>query len=238
VLAAWNREHPDSFWGLERQAARLISKERWAEAKAPLERLLALCPEYVGPGNAYEPLAKVHRQLSEPDAEMRVLRRLAELDADAVDACLRLLGLCEAAGDWAGLSWGAERLLAVDPLLKAPHRSMIRAARELGTPAGAMGSYRALLVMDPTDPADLHLGLARLLRSQGKLEDAKRQLLEALEEAPRFREAHREVLALARQMEGRRTGGGSGTAPGDASPPEKASGERAPDGKAHPKEQP
>ena len=200
-LARWNREHPDNFWGLRRLAVHLVSKERWEEAKKPLEKLLALCPEYVGPGNGYELLARVHRQLSETDAEREVLKKLAVLDADAVGVYLRLLELCTRVKDWKGLASNARRLLAVNPLLKAPHRYLAQAMEELGTPAEAVSSYRSLLSMDPVDPSGLHFRLARLLRGQGDLEKAKRQLLMALEESPRFRDAHRELLAVVRQLE-------------------------------------
>jgi len=201
ILAAWVEKNPRNFWGLQRQAIYLLSKEQWEEAKKPLEKLLKLCPGYTGPNNAYELLAAIHRKLSERDAEIKLLKKLSELDASAVAANLRLLELCTEERDWKELGLAAERLLAIQPLLKAPHRSLIEAMEKLGTSARGMQAYRALLVMDPIDPADLHFRLARLLRGQGKLKEARRNLLQALEEAPRFRDAHRELLALVRQME-------------------------------------
>lgn len=207
ALAAWNREHPENFWGLQLYALSLLSREQWEDAKKPLQKLIELCPEYAGPNNAYELLAAIHRRLEETDAERRVLEKLAALDADAVPVYLRLLDLCADAKDWKGLAAAAERLLAVNPLLKAPHRSLARAMEEQRTPARAIPSYRALLSMGPVDPADLHYRLARLLRQEGKLEEAKRQLLLALEEAPRFRDAHRELLEIVRQMAQKSDGG-------------------------------
>jgi hypothetical protein len=96
-----------------------------------------------------------------------------------------------------------------------------------------VGSYRALLVLDPTDPADLHLELARVLRSQGRVSEAKRHVLQALEEAPRFREAQRELLSLAGAPDSPASGAGapeSGppTAPGDALPAPDAGPEEKP----------
>jgi tetratricopeptide (TPR) repeat protein len=217
-LAAWVREHPDSFWGLQRHALQLMAEKRWQEAKKPLLRLLALCPGYTGPDNAYELLAAVHRQLSEADAEREVLAKLTELDGDAAGALLRLLELCAAAKEWRGLGLAAERLLAVNPLLKAPHRHFARAMEELDSPARAIPSYRSLLLMDPLDPAGMHFRLARRLREEGRLEEAKRQLLAALEEAPRFRDAHRELLALVRQIAARCEQGSPGTSNGKGEP--------------------
>lgn len=196
ALAAWTRENPRNYRGLQRHAARLAAEGRWAEAKGPLEQLVALCPECAGPDGAHALLAKIHRELSDTEAEREALRLVVERDADALDAALRLAEICAGAGDWEGTARAAVWALAVNPLLKAPHRDLIRASETLGARARAIGSYRALLAMDPVDPADLHLGLARALRDQGKLREAKLHVLEAIEEAPRFREAHRELLAL------------------------------------------
>ncbi len=52
--------------------------------------------------------------------------------------------------------------------------------------------------MDPIDPASLHYGLGRLLRDEGRYAEARRSLLFALDEAPRFRDAHRALLTVIR----------------------------------------
>jgi hypothetical protein len=50
-------------------------------------------------------------------------------------------------------------------------------------------------LLDPPDPAEAHYRLARLLHQAGD-PAAKRHVLQALEEAPRFREAHRLLLEI------------------------------------------
>ncbi|HUV65948.1 MAG TPA: hypothetical protein VMW24_18785, partial [Sedimentisphaerales bacterium] len=55
-----------------------------------------------------------------------------------------------------------------------------------------------LLLLDPADPADIHYRLARLLEHKDPAE-AKRHVLLALAEAPRFREAHRLLLKIVSQ---------------------------------------
>ena len=47
--------------------------------------------------------------------------------------------------------------------------------------------------LDPDDPAEAHFHLARLLKAEKK-DKARRHLLMALEEAPRFRQAHQLLL--------------------------------------------
>jgi tetratricopeptide (TPR) repeat protein len=59
----------------------------------------------------------------------------------------------------------------------------------------AIGAYSALLELDPPDPAKLHFNLGRLLREQDE-PAAKRHIVQALEEAPRYREALKLLLAM------------------------------------------
>ncbi|HSH94959.1 MAG TPA: hypothetical protein VK968_12490, partial [Roseimicrobium sp.] len=61
----------------------------------------------------------------------------------------------------------------------------------------AIDSYTTLLKLDPPDIADAHFRLARLLAKQDP-KSAKRHVLQALEEAPRFQAA----LALLLELNG------------------------------------
>ncbi len=159
-------------------------EEKWAKAKEVLEKLKVLYPEYVGADNAYLLLATVYRRLSDPAAEHKVLEELAMKEGDARPAYLRLMAMDEAASDWRGLAKNARRLLAVNPLIPAPHRSLARAAEQLGERDEAVTAYRALAMLDDTDPAEVHYHLAKLLRQAGKPLEARREVLKSLEEAP------------------------------------------------------
>ena len=137
----------------------------------------------------------MHRELKDTDAERETLSRLAALDADATDSFLRLMELSEDAKDWPAVVQNAERFLAVNPLLPQPYRHQARASEELGRTDAAVEAYQKLLLLDPPDPAEVHFRLARLLRKTGD-PAAKRHVLQALEEAPRFREAHQLLLEI------------------------------------------
>jgi len=140
-------------------------------------------------------LSTVQRELSHADAERETLTKLASLDADATDAFLRLMELGQSVKDWPAVMENSERFLAVNPLLPQPYRYRARAGEELGKPEAAIESYQKLLLLDPPDPAEAHFRLARLLHTQGN-PAAKRQVLQALDEAPRFRDAHRLLLEI------------------------------------------
>lgn len=197
AIAGWLEARPKSFPGLRRLGATLVAEEKWNEAREVLERTRRLYPEYVGADNAYVLLAVVYRKLDDSAAEHAVLEELVARDADAADAFRRLIELDEASGDWEAVAANARRLLAVNPLIPAPHRWMAAAAEKLGHRDDAVAAYRAMSLLDDTDPAGVHFRLAKLLREGGREDEALREVLKSLEEAPRFAEAHGLLLELA-----------------------------------------
>lgn len=186
-----------NYYVLTRQAKKLLRDRKWADAKAPLKKLLDAYPNATGPDNAYTLLAEAHRHLNETNEERQVLTTLAGLEADAVDAYGRLLELQNARQDWGAVFTNAQRYLAVNPLVPLPYRHLTQASEALGEQTTAIEACRILLRLDPPDPAGAHFQLARLLhRKAGGDPEAKRHLLQALEEAPRFREGHRLLLEM------------------------------------------
>lgn len=198
AITEWLKQHPDNYEGLHRQAAALLAEQRWDEAKKPLGRMIKLCPD---DERAYESLALAHRKLGESDKELAALERWSAISSDAAAAYLRLLELYSASENWDALKRVAQRLLAVNPLLIAPHRGLALAAEASGDDVQAIASLRTALRMSPVDEVDLHFRVARLLQKQGDLAAAKRHVLQALEDAPRFRDAHRKLLEIVRQLE-------------------------------------
>lgn len=196
AIGRWLKPHPKSFWGLQRLGAKLVAEQQWGRAQETLVQLKGLYPEYVGAENAYMLLATVYRHESNAAAERAVLEELAMRDADASPAYLRLMELDEAEQNWRSLERDALRLLAVNPMIAAPHRQLARAAEHLGKPDQAVAAYRALARLDDTDPAEIHFRLAKLLHQTGRNAEARREVLKALEDAPRFREAHQLLLDL------------------------------------------
>jgi tetratricopeptide (TPR) repeat protein len=177
-------------------AARLVEEGKLERAKGAIETLRGLYPDYVGPENAFMLLAALSRKQSDTAGERKALEELVARDGSASPAYLRLTELEEAAGDWRALTRDANRLLAINPLIPAPYRRLARASEQLQQTDEAMGAYRAVVLLDDSDPADVHYRLARLLQRQGKRDEARREVLKSLEEAPRFLDAHRLLLEL------------------------------------------
>ena len=172
-----------------------MTEKKWEDAKAPCRELIKLFPSQSGGDSAYLMLAKAHRELNEHKEEHKVLSQFVVLTDDAFDVYLRLMELEAKAKGWKAVQSNAERALAVNPLLAAPYRYLAEAAEALKQTDAAIGAWQKVLKLDPRDPAEAHYRLARLLYSKDD-PNAKRHLLMALEEAPRFREAHKMLLEM------------------------------------------
>jgi tetratricopeptide (TPR) repeat protein len=195
MLLEWLEEHPNNFWALTSYAKALLASSRWTEAKEPLEKLIALYPQYTGDDNAYRLLAEAHRQLGETKQERDVLSRLSMISSDASYAYARLLEIATEQKDWQGVLRYGDKSMAVYPMLAQLHWQLGRASEELSRDEQAIESYQRLLLLDPADPADVNYRLGRLLLAKDPA-GAKRHVLTALAEAPRFRQAHRLLLKI------------------------------------------
>jgi tetratricopeptide (TPR) repeat protein len=200
AVAQWLAKHPNSYWALSLQANRFLAERQWEQAKTPLQKMIALYPKDIDRGNAYQLLAQAHRNLGEAEQEAQVLGTLASLSADAGEAYNRLMEIGMEHQDWAQVVENGERYLAVYPMFSAVYGRLGRANEQLGRAEPAIQAYRRLLLLDPADPVEINYRLARLLQQRDPVA-AKRHILEALADAPRFREGHKLLLQMPAQGE-------------------------------------
>lgn len=193
--AEWARNNPKNYYALLHLARTQIKNKEWKKAQDPLKKLIQLFPIQTEPGNAYQLLAQSHRALKEFADEQSVLTAWSQIDAHASDAYLRLMELAEKNQNWPVVFTNVERYLAINPLAHQAYSYWGRAAEATGQPGQALRAYQTLLRLDPPDPAGTHFRIAKIFQEQGN-PDAKRQVLQALEEAPRFRDAHELLLKL------------------------------------------
>jgi len=195
ALTAWIASHPTNYYALNERARRLLDQKQFQTAKVILEKLVELYPGETGADSGPSMLAVVHRELGETNAEWQLLLRIAQQDDEAIQAYQRLMELAAAAQNWPTVMEMARHYLAVDPLRPSPYRYVAQAGEQLGEIRAGIMAYRALLQLDPPDPAAVHFTLARLLFKAGDPE-ARRQVLQALEEAPRYRAALELLLTI------------------------------------------
>ena len=194
---AWAKRHPNNYHVRLEQAEELMGTKRWAEARPILE---ALAAAYHGERRGENPLwlkALTDRHLGDTNAELATLEQLALVESDFVDLYLRLIELAGARQDWRAETKYAERLLQINPLILAPYRALAEAGTGLDNTDQAIATCRKLLLLDPPDPVAAHFQLARLLHARGGAEnEARRHVLQALEDAPRYRDARQLLLEI------------------------------------------
>ena len=193
----WNSDHPNNLVGLISEAKQWVAEKDWARAASTLEKVIELSPKTKA---AYPPLARAYRELGEPERELEVLESLAGFEADSVELFTRLLEISSANRDWEKTKQYARKLLALNPLIASPHRYLSIAAEKTGDDAATIESLGVLAKMDPLDRADVHFRLASALHRTKQLAPAKRQVIMALEQAPRYRDAHALLLKIVEQQ--------------------------------------
>jgi tetratricopeptide (TPR) repeat protein len=196
-FSLWEKMHPNNYYLKLEAAEKLIEAKNWTDARPAVESLATM---YHGERRADNPLwllALVERNLNETNTELATLEKFAAQESDFEELDVRLIELCGARKDWTNEIKYAEQLLAINPLIVAPYAALGEAGAASGKNDEAIDAYRKLLLLDPPDPAAAHYQLARLLHARGGSEsEAKRQVLESLEAAPRFRDAQRLLLEI------------------------------------------
>jgi hypothetical protein len=100
--------------------------------------------------------------------------------------------------DWPSVETNALRYLAVNPLVPPPYRYLAQASEQTKNTPHGISAYRAILELDPPDLAETHFRLAKLLHGVSD-PSARRHVLQALEEAPRYPAALQLLLEINNQ---------------------------------------
>ncbi|WP_437188017.1 tetratricopeptide repeat protein [Planctomicrobium sp. SH668] len=205
----WAAAHPRQYLGLKECAQILIKLEKYIQAATVLEMAVECFPTEPGTSSSLSLLAEMHRKLNNTPEERRRLREMIDLNDDPGLALIRLLTLDENGPDSAQLRSDAFRLLEINPLLPLPYSILARTAEQEDRPTEGISALKILLQLSPHDPGELHFRLAKLLQKQGDFAEARRHVLQALEIAPRYREAMQLLLSLQEEPDSPHAGGGT-----------------------------
>ncbi len=194
-LKTFQQAHPEHYPAGIALARHLINADPDA-ARTELERLVSLFPEDDSPGGARKLLGQVLRRQQELQEEKTVMEDHLRITANDLEAAARLFELAIQMNDFAQAVTVGRQVLAIDPARPAILRPLADAAVAADESAFAVQCLKALIELDPSQTPRWRLRIARLVQPSD-LQEARRQTLLALEETPRFREAHRFLLELA-----------------------------------------
>ncbi len=198
-LVEWVKNHPTNYWGLRGLADAFITAEQFDLAKPHLEALVQLDAVTGVRGGPLEMLAVVYRNLDDTKAERDTLDRIATLSSDPLPTLRRLIELSVEEENWEKTLEYAEKYLAIQPLLPDGHQAFASAASAMGQHEPAVRSLQSMAAMDPVDPAAIEFRIAQAQSELGNVDLAKQHVLNALEVAPRYRDALRLLLTIEAQ---------------------------------------
>ena len=187
---------PNHVPALQTYIVYLLKQEKYEAALTWLDQLEKILPDDSSLVGLWAMRARAHRALDHIDAERAALVELVSRNADATDALRRLMEIEQQQQRWPDVIKWADELLAVNPFLSDIHRNRAEAASSAGNPAVSADSWKALLSLNPIDPAEAHLKYAQARAANGQSELAERHALMAIEEAPRYQEALRFYASL------------------------------------------
>ena len=189
-------EYPDSFpvqmalGRAERQAGNT------AEAQAAYERAAELAPMATGASSAHVPLANIALEQENPARAMEHLERHLDHDHRDIEAARRLAALAEEAGDEARMRRAYELAIEIDPFDSTPHEALGRLAVEREDHVVAAREFEVALALGPIDRVSAHVQLAEVYLAAGRGDDAKREVMAALEIAPTYERAQDLLLDI------------------------------------------
>ena len=187
---------PNHYWGLLGLARAEFSAGNTEQATAHLTKLIGLGTATGRRGGPLEMMASIHRKAGSTDKEAEVHQQIVRLSSDALASLVRLIDIHRDEEDWKSVLQYTDQLLSINPLTSYVHQRRAEAAEKLEQPAVAIGSLDALSTMQPVDPAGLDFRLAQSLVQLKRLDRARYHVLRALDEAPRYRDAHRLLLTI------------------------------------------
>ena len=76
------------------------------------------------------------------------------------------------------------------------HSQLGKLTLDLGQPKIAQREYQAVLDLKPADPAAAHLGLALAYKMENRPDQAREEVISALEAAPNYKPAQKLLLEL------------------------------------------
>jgi hypothetical protein len=191
------------FDGWHKQLEALVGAARarhYDEVLANADAVIALYPDYVFDGNAYQLLAEAAQAQDKPAIAISALTRYVQRRGRDPAALEQLAKLQQDAGDKPSAIATLQKINLIDPVFDAAsHRRLGDLLMQTKDFAAARREFGAVLALHPLDKAQANYDLARACHAAGDADCAMNAVLAALEVAPDFRPAQKLLLELTGQ---------------------------------------
>ena len=189
------QQNPNHYTAGLSAATALIRAGDLDAAETKLLELIKLFPEDTSPNGSRRILAAVYERQGKADQQAALLAEHLQRSGDDLEAAIELLSLQVTAEQWPSALETSELVMAIDPLQPEVLRQVHQVAAATKDDPLAVDVLTGLLELQPADAARTHFLIAQILQSQDT-EQSRRHVLLALEQAPRYRAAHKLLLDL------------------------------------------
>ncbi|MEQ1691485.1 MAG: tetratricopeptide repeat protein, partial [Gemmatimonas sp.] len=179
-----------------KSAMEAIERKQRDSSRVLLERAQSLFPEYAGDDSPAWLLARLALERGDTTAALAQLTIMTSRNETAWEANLMEADLRERRRDAAGAMAALERLLWISPYDNALHDRLATLAFARSDYPRALRERRAIIANQPADLLTARFELARVLAASGSVAEARRELLQVLEQAPSFERAQVLLLEL------------------------------------------
>jgi cellulose synthase operon protein C len=155
-----------------------------------------LYTDYVEAGSVYEFLAEAYLAKEDKARAAAELEKYSSVGGRNPGTLKRLATLETELGRKAEAVKALERLNLIYLEDEAAHKQLGDVYMDMGNPAGAIREYQAVLAQKPIDVAGAHFQLARAFQGAKKMDEARDEVVSALEAAPGFKPAQKLLLEL------------------------------------------
>jgi len=169
---------------------------KWDDVIKEGSAIRDIYPDYVEPGSVYEFLAQAWMAKGDKAKAMAELERYSTIGGRYPGTLKQLATLQAEQGKKREAAATLERLNLIYLKDEAAHKQLGDLYLDLGNANGAIREFHAVLAGPPLDLAGAHYELARALQAARRVDEAKDEVLSALEVAPGFKPAQKLLLEL------------------------------------------
>jgi tetratricopeptide (TPR) repeat protein len=176
-----------------------VKAKNWDKVIPEAEALGKIYPDYVEAGSPYEILADAHLEKKNTPGAIAALNGYAKAGGRYPATLKKLAKLLDEAGQPEQAARALERINFIYPVQdEEMHRVQGELWLKVGNTDKAIREFQASVFSKPIDAATSYYNLARAYRAAGQLDQARDNLVSALEAAPSFRPAQKLLLELSK----------------------------------------
>ena len=196
MLRSMADEHPGSF-PVQMALGRALREAGETDgAVAAFRTAVDLAPMATGGSSPRVPLAEIAVEQGDPGLAMDHLAAHLDYDARDIVSARQLAALAQEQGDDARLRRAYELIVEIDPFDPTPHQALGRLAKMREDHTTAALEFEVSLAIGPLDRVATQIDLAESYLAAGRTDDAKREVIAALETAPSYERALELLLTI------------------------------------------